>query len=537
MIAGAIAVALLLGVVTAVFAFTGDVPRGTTVLGIDLGGQSRSAAARTLRAGLGGRLDAPVAVRVGDQNGSVRPADAGLAVDIDATISRAAAGSPRLVGSRVVAPVITVDGDRLAEALREPAAKVATAITPPAVRFEGLSPKPVYPRPGKGIDKQTSVKAFVDGWLRSDVITVPVVDLVALVTASDVDSLIATLARPAVAAPVTVRLTDGRSFTIPPEAVAKSLVLAGDVAVAITPRVDEGALRSSLRTQLAAVETQPKLAEGTGNVFASTGGQLVDTAALARDLLTVLPLAPPRTVPAVLRTVPPKTASEDLTRLGVREQVSTFTTYFTGGLSAPRSRNIVTIATKVDGAIVQPGQTFSLNGFTGPRDYAQGYLDAPVLLDGRLVPGVGGGVSQFTTTLFNAVYYAGLEDVFHKPHGFYFSRYPPVIESTIFYPTLDFKFRNDSPYGVLIDTSYKDNSITVSIWSTKRYDISTKWGPKRDVVEPRNESLPAGPSCIATEGSRGFTQDAWRIFRQGGKEIRREKFTWRYDAEPHLTCR
>ena len=159
------------------------------------------------------------------------------------------------------------------------------------------------------------------------------------------------------------------------------------------------------------------------------------------------------------------------------------------------------------------------------------------IVDGKLTPGVGGGISQFTTTLFNASYYAGLEDIEHKPHSYWFSRYPSVIESTIFYPSLDLKFRNNTDHGVLIDTSYTKDSITVSMWSTKVYDsVKTEWSAKRDVTQPKAIALKAGPECIATDGIEGFTQDAWRIFRTDGKEIKREKFSWRYEAEPRYTC-
>ncbi len=233
----------------------------------------------------------------------------------------------------------------------------------------------------------------------------------------------------------------------------------------------------------------------------------------------------------------PATTSADLVKLGIKEQVSSFTTKFTGGLSSPRTINIITGAKKIDGAIVKPGETFSLNGFTGPRGYAEGYKDAPVILNGKLTPGVGGGLSQLTTTLFNAAYYAGMEDVEHHPHSIYFNAYPSVIESTIFYPTLDLKFRNTTPYGVLIDTSYTDDSLTVSFWSTKVYDsITTEWGPKHDFVTPKEDHEPAGPGCIATPGIDGFAQEAWRVFHKDGKEARREHFSWRYDAEPRVTC-
>jgi vancomycin resistance protein YoaR len=187
--------------------------------------------------------------------------------------------------------------------------------------------------------------------------------------------------------------------------------------------------------------------------------------------------------------------------------------------------------------VVKPGETFSLNKHTGERTYSNGYKDAPVIVGGKLEPGVGGGASQFTTTLFNAAYYAGLEDVEHKPHSFYFSRYPSVIESTIFYPTLDLKFKNTTPYGVLIDTSSTGRSVTVSMWSTKHYDsVKTERSPRRNITSPPTVQREAGPKCIATGGLPGFTQDAWRVIRKDGKEVRREKFTWKYDPEPRFLC-
>jgi vancomycin resistance protein YoaR len=372
-------------------------------------------------------------------------------------------------------------------------------------------------------------------------VTVPVVEVQPTTTAEEVDRLLAELARPAVAGTVTVT-TDRGTFPVPAAAIAKSLVLSADPTGKITPRVDDKRLRVALTSQLATVEVAPKEATvaieaGKPRLVAGAGGQRVDIAALSRDLLAVLPKREGREVRAVLAPVQPETSTDGLARLGIKEQVSTFTTKFTGGLSSPRSQNIRQIAKEVDGALVKPGETFSLNGHTGPRTYAEGYQDAPVILDGKLVPGVGGGTSQFTTTLFNATYYAGLEDVEHKPHSYWFSRYPPVIESTIFYPSLDFKFRNNTPYGVVIDTSVSDSSVTVSTWSTKVYDsVTTEWSPRRNVTKPQLIHLEPGPSCIATNGIDGFTQDAWRIFRKGAKEIKREKFTWRYDAEPRYVC-
>ncbi|HEY3009292.1 MAG TPA: VanW family protein [Micromonosporaceae bacterium] len=538
------ALAATLGVGAAV-AYAGDIPRGTTVLGIDLGGKDRAEAVATLRAGLADRERQPVTVRVGAQRTQLKPADVGLSVDLDAT-ANAAANAGRnpiagLFGGHEVDPVVTVDGEKLTAALKPIADKAGQTMVLPAITFDGTTPKPTYPKAGRRVTQAAAVGAITKGWLRTGQVDVPLANIEPVTTAADVDRLLSELARPAVAAPVVVNTPAG-TLVVGPAAIAKSLVLTADARGEIKPRVDAGKLRAAIARQLENIETMPREARistagGTPKVLASTGGRLVDTAKLSSDLLEVLPKSAGRSVHARLVTVEPKTTAEDLTKLGITEQVSSFTTHFTGGLSSPRSQNIVQIAKQVDGAIVKPGETFSLNGHTGPRGYAEGYQDAPVILDGKLVPGVGGGASQFTTTIFNAAYYAGLQDVEHKPHSYYFSRYPAVIESTIFYPDLDLKFRNNTPYGVLIDTSYTRSTITVSMWSTKFYDsVTTEWSARRNVTMPQKIYVDDDPKCIATQGSEGFTQDAWRIFRKGGKEIKREKFTWRYDAEPQYIC-
>ena len=93
----------------------------------------------------------------------------------------------------------------------------------------------------------------------------------------------------------------------------------------------------------------------------------------------------------------------------------------------------------------QAGETFSLNGATEPRNESNGYVEAGIISEGHASRGVGGGVSQVATTLYNAAYFAGMTDVTHKPHSFYISRYPPGREATVFEGAIDMKFRNDAP--------------------------------------------------------------------------------------------
>ncbi|MDI6102581.1 VanW family protein [Actinoplanes sp. NEAU-A12] len=543
-IAGLTVLVLAAGAGTAVtWALKGDVPRGVTVLGVDLGGLTRSEASAALRAHLAASpsVTADVEVQVEGKGTKLRPADVGLVVDVDATVDAAAEGRPALFGSRAVAPVVAVDADLLDAALRKGVGEVGTAMKPPAVVFTGLTPKAVHPEPGRGLDPRSSAEAVKAGWLSGKPVTVPLVESRATTTAEQVDRLVETVARPAVAAPLTITSEKG-TLTVPPAAIAKSLVLTADKAGLIEPRIDPKKLRAAVAPRLAEIEAPAKdasftFAGGKPKIIEGAAGTGLDLAGLAPQLLTAAQSGDSRTVAATLTTTAPAIGAAELEKLGVKEKVSTFTTKFTGGLSSPRSQNIVTAAKQVRGALVLPGKTFSLNKHTGERGYAQGYKDAPVIVGGNLQPGVGGGVSQFTTTLFNASYYAGLQDVEHKPHSYYFDRYPAVIESTIFWPDLDFKFKNDSPHGVLIDTAYTSNSITVSMWSTKVWDkVTTEWSARRNITSPPTITKPAGPKCIATGGLIGFTQDAFRLFHSGGKVVKREKFTWKYDPEPRFIC-
>ena len=98
----------------------------------------------------------------------------------------------------------------------------------------------------------------------------------------------------------------------------------------------------------------------------------------------------------------------------------------------------------MDGALIKPGETISLNGYTGPRGLAEGYVPAAVISGGQLSKAVGGGISKFATTMFDAMYFAGLQDVHHKTHSFYISRYPAGREATVYEGLIDLQWKNDS---------------------------------------------------------------------------------------------
>lgn len=146
--------------------------------------------------------------------------------------------------------------------------------------------------------------------------------------------------------------------------------------------------------------------------------------------------------------------------------IGQFTTYH--NCCESRVTNIHLIAEAVDGAVIQPGDTWSINEYVGQRTVAKGYVAAGAIVGGELVccdhpANIGGGTSQFATTLYNALFFAGLEDVTHQPHSIYFSRYPLGHEATLGWTVPDLAFRNDTAYPVVIDTSYTGSSITVQL--------------------------------------------------------------------------
>jgi vancomycin resistance protein YoaR len=164
----------------------------------------------------------------------------------------------------------------------------------------------------------------------------------------------------------------------------------------------------------------------------------------------------------------------------------------------PRVTNIHRIADIVRGAVVMPGATFSVNSFVGPRTQAKGFVEAPVIQNGEFSTGVGGGVSQFATTLFNAAFFAGLDFDEYQSHSIYISRYPRGREATLSYEHPDLQIVNNSPYGVLIWPTYTGTTITVHLYSTPNVTVtagslsSSPQGNCTRVTQPRTRTYTDG---------------------------------------------
>ncbi len=207
-----------------------------------------------------------------------------------------------------------------------------------------------------------------------------------------------------------------------------------------------------------------------------------------------------------------------------------------------RNTNIEQMARDVNGAIVQPGEVFSINEHLGQRTEAGGYVAAPAIINGEPYccdhpANIGGGVSQFATTMFNAVFFSCLEDVNHRPHSLWFSRYPEGREATLGYPSPDLQFRNNTDAPIIIATNYTDTTITVSMYGDnggKTCDADTH--EREDIVEFEieyvvdEEGLTApGEGTKIRDGKNGFLVKVDRIvtFPDGHTEVDLE-LSWRY---------
>ena len=340
---------------------------------------------------------------------------------------------------------------------------------------------------------------------------------------------------------MTVTSADGAtSAEVPVAAIAAGLTFTpqddGELAVAIDPAALQAALGDGLGAfGTPAEDARFEVSGGAVSVVPSVDGTGVDPALLSEQLLGVLTEPAPRTVTAELGPVPAEFTTEAAEALGIREEISSFTTNFT---STASGTNIRVVAEEVDGALVLPGETFSLNTFTGPRGTAQGYVPANVISGGEITTAVGGGISQFATTMFNAVFFAGLEDVYHKPHSFYISRYPAGREATVYEGAIDLVWTNDTDTGVFIDTNWVPGAITVTFYGTRYYEIESISSDRTNYRQPAVIDRVDDGNCSEQGGITGFDITVTRVFRdlQSGAEIRREDFHTSYAAEAVINC-
>jgi vancomycin resistance protein YoaR len=523
--------------------YSDKVPSGTSVAGVDVGGLTRTAAQDTLEAELGPRAAEPVTLAAGEASTTLDPAAAGLTFDAAATAEELTAFSmsparlwQHLFGGEDEAPVVAVDDaalDAQVEALR---GSLEIAPVDGAVQFVDGAPTSTPAADGSALVTDEVPAVITTSWLVTDgPVTLPTEPVEPAITQEETDAGLAQ-AEKVVSAPVVVSV-GGQNAELPPEAIAAAasfpatdgvLTLTFDGAMLVDSVVDR---TNDLLT--AADDAHFVFQDGAPVIEGGEPGTTIDPAALSAAVTTAAS-GDERTATVELVESDPEQSVAALEALGIKEKVSEFSTPVP---NVPvRTANLRRGAEKVTGTLVKPGETFSLVDTLSPITLEGGYFAAGIVESGRHTEGVGGGLSQMATTTYNAGFFAGLEDVEHRPHSYWFERYPAGREATIFVGSIDMKFKNDTPYGVLMQSWVGGGELHVAIWSTKYYDVETSSSGKSNVVQPTTVTH-SGADCAPTPaGTPGFSITNYRKVYREGELVKDESYRWTYKPDNAVVC-
>lgn len=536
------------------YALAGDnVPKGTAVAGIDIGGQTRTEAAATLRAGLAATATDPITVVIDDTTTALDPVAAGLDVDYVATVAEAGGGASwrpqRLwdyyTGGDDLAPVVVVDEDALDAAVAALAADVTVAPRDGDVSFVDNRVSTTDPQTGRGLDVDAAAEAVRAAYLTGDPVELTTTATDPDIDGDDVRAAIDDFANPALSGAVTLKF--GRSrVRIAPADFADALSFTA-VDGALEPAVDSQAIARLVRAASSGdgepVDASVEIVDGKPKIVKAKPGLTFEAADIGDTFLDALTQPEGERTVRVPGTVDqPDFTTRDAKALGVKEKVSEFTTYYP--YAEYRNINIGRAAEIIDGTLLMPGDTFSLNDVVGERTRENGFTEGFIISNGIFAEDLGGGVSQMATTTFNAMFFAGLEDVEHKPHSFYIDRYPVGREATVAWGSVDLRFRNDTDHGVLIDakvtpaTASSQGVVTVRMYSTRVWDITTTTSDRYAFTAPATRVLRTA-GCYPNTGYSGFQVDVKRIFKKPGESAvdHTETFHTVYTPSDTVICK
>ncbi len=547
-------VLVLGGLYVAGYAFAGDrLPRNTEIAGVDVGGLRPDRAERVLAERLADRLEAPVVIAAGDQEVSWDADDVGLDVDVPASVAQVPVGRSwkpahlweTFVGGEEYDPVVIRVDDLLTDRLAELADEVGEPPVEGAVRFTRTGAEPTYPEPGTTLDVDAAVEEVVAAYPSTEVVELELVADEPEVSRTEVSRAMEEFATPAMAAPVVYRL-GAESVVLRPERYAPALSMVAQDG-SLVPEVDRERLMRAFGPAIRALGSRPRdasfaIVDGRPRVIPSRVGVSVDEARFSSTFLDLVAAADgERRHRLPTRVQRPGLTTAAARALGVREEVSEFTTYYPH--ADYRNVNIGRAAELIDGTLLEPGETFSMNEVVGKRTAENGFVEGFVISNGIFAEDYGGGVSQMATTTFNAAFFAGLEDVEHKPHSFYIDRYPVGREATVAWPSLDLRFRNDTGHGVLIQTVHTPSTwstsgaLTVRMFSTKVWDIEARTSERYAYTAEQTRVLTG--ECYPNEGYSGFQVDVTRVFRRAGESevVRTEQMHTTYTPSDTVICR
>ncbi len=560
-----IAVVLVLAALVGVWALGAGMEHriipGVWVWDVAVGGMEPEAARPYLETGLGLRHPNIVLVGPEGQRWAFSPADLGMAVDTEATLARAFAPGRAeemtqawreridiLLEGRRLSPVLTWNPQPAHVRLSAIAAEIDRAAVDAGVTLRGAELRLDAGGLGRRVEVTETLELLLPALHALEPIerALVITELPPRVTDEAASQALGT-AEAILSRPLQLLVSDPREgdpgpWTLSPEVMAGMLrirVAEEQILVAL----DEAALADTLGPLAMALYREPQNAAfefdpdtmTLSPIRPSVVGREVDVAASIERINTRLqtgehfvPLVTRETLPELLDTV----SAEDL---GIREVIAVGESYFTGSSSA-RDRNIRLGASKFDGVLIAPGETFSFNEHLGEVSPDAGYDQSFVIIGNRTVQGVGGGICQVSTTAFRAAFYAGYPIVERWPHayrvGFYeLGGFGPGFDATIYSPIVDFRFVNDTEHYLLIQTEVdaaraRTRFIFYSTDTDREVEqIGPTWGeriPPGPPVYEYNPDLAAGALVQVENPVQGLNARLGRIVRDAEGQILHE---------------
>jgi vancomycin resistance protein YoaR len=551
-----VATAIVLGLVFAGSPTT--LAKGVTIDGIDVGGLDASAARALLEKRSAALANRPVVFVAAGRHFAIRPAELGVEPDWKAAVDAAQRqgdgfgplrGFKRIdvqvFGADVTPPTRVLNG-ALEYKLGLLAGKINRAPRDAAVVRRGLNIVVVPARAGLVLDRHAAELMLVRSLASIDRISArvhlplrvqqPHVRAAALAGA-------ARQARTALSAPVRLQLGKTR-WLLQPRRIARLLRLpaAGRTALQIGgPAADAWVVSLGRRVEKPALDATFAVRGGHVSVVPAKPGVRLDAVGTADVLLQAALKQRPtlRIARLPVQESQAKLSTEAARAMHITAPVSSYTTVY-GGIPN-RIHNVQLVAHLVDEKLIAPGATFSFNQTTGERNAAKGFLEAPVIVNGELTTGLGGGVCQVSTTVFNAAFEAGLKITQRTNHALYISHYPQGRDATVDYPTVDLKFVNDTGNWLLLRTFVSASSLTVGLYGTPVHRkvvsstsplVTRGVPPVKKTVDP---SLKPGEKIVDDPGVPAMSTSVTRdVYAGDGKLLYHDTWYSSYRAEPKL---
>ncbi|WP_051275070.1 VanW family protein [Cellulomonas sp. URHD0024] len=543
-IVGGIVLVLGAAYVGASFAEADKVPRGASVAGVDIGGLASADAVARLDDELSGQATKPIPVVAQDTQATLDPKVAGLTLDAQATVDELTGldlATPKrlwnhLVGVEEQPAVTAVDQTKLAAALDGLGTSVQLEPVDGTIVYVDGTAQSTQAVDGWALDPEGAAKVVTDDWLVAPrPLKLPTKPVEPTITQEETDAALAE-ATTVSSAPVSVSV-DGQVALLDAKTLADNASYVptdGDLALQLNGEGLTAAVLEKLPTLLTeSADAHFEFVNGAPVIVPGASGTTLDPKAIAAAVAKAA-VSSNRSATAELVQADPTESTAALEALGIKEVVSKFDTPLT---SEPRRTvNITNGASKINGTLIKPGETFSLTEALGPIDAAHGFVEAGAIVSGEHTDAWGGGLSQVSTTSYNAGFLAGFEDIEHKPHSEWFARYPEGRESTIFTGTLDMRWKNNTPYGALVQSWVADNRVYVWVWGTKYWTVESITSPRSNVVHPTTVYSQSRTCEPSSAGNPGFSVTVTRKTSLNGELVKTESDSWRYKPQNKIVC-